>query len=70
MHKIDHPSFKAHNKHARHMQAAVREKQNSIACPMCGSEMVLRRSKKGGDQNTQFWGCSRYPRCRGTVNIA
>jgi len=64
------PSFKTHRAHARNVQEAVREKQNSIACPRCGSEMVLRRSKKGGDQNAQFWGCSRYPRCRGTVNIA
>ncbi|WP_363331002.1 topoisomerase DNA-binding C4 zinc finger domain-containing protein [Desulfonatronospira sp.] len=41
-----------------------------MACPRCGSEMVLRRSQKGGDQNNQFWVCSRYPRCRGIVNIA
>ena len=64
------PSFKNHRAHARNVQEAVREKQNSIACPRCGSEMVLRRSKKGGDWNGQFWGCSRYPRCRGIVNIA
>ena len=63
------PSFKTHRAHARQVQEAVREKQNSIACPMCGSEMVLRRSKKGGDQNAQFRGCSRYLRCRGIVNM-
>ncbi len=63
------PSFKTHREHARHVQETIREKQNSVACPRCGSEMVLRRSKKGGDQSGQFWGCSGYPRCRGTVNI-
>ena len=33
------------------------------SCPRCNAHMVRRRSK--GDD---FWGCSRYPRCRGTVS--
>lgn len=32
-------------------------------CPTCGSKMVLRKGKYG-----KFYGCSRYPRCRGTRN--
>ena len=32
-------------------------------CPKCGSNMVLRRGKFG-----QFYGCSQFPRCRGTKN--
>lgn len=32
------------------------------ACPRCGSEMVLRRSRQG----ESFLGCSRFPSCRGT----
>lgn len=63
------PSFKTHREHAGYVQETVGAKQNSVVCPKCGSEMVLRRSKKGGDQSGQFWGCSRYPRCRGTINI-
>jgi hypothetical protein len=31
------------------------------ACPRCGSGMVLRNGTRG-----QFYGCSRFPRCRGT----
>lgn len=31
------------------------------SCPRCSSAMVQRQSKHG-----QFWGCSRYPGCRGT----
>ncbi len=31
------------------------------ACPECGAPMVKRRSRRG-----PFWGCSRYPECRGT----
>ena len=30
-------------------------------CPSCGSRMVLRNGRYG-----RFWGCSRYPYCRGT----
>jgi DNA-binding helix-hairpin-helix protein with protein kinase domain len=33
-------------------------------CPRCGSPMRRRSGKYG-----QFWGCSRYPSCRGTRNI-
>lgn len=31
-------------------------------CPACESAMVLRKAHRGGC----FWGCSRYPDCRGT----
>jgi ssDNA-binding Zn-finger/Zn-ribbon topoisomerase 1 len=33
-------------------------------CPKCGASMVLRHGKFG-----QFYGCSRFPRCRGTRNL-
>ena len=32
-------------------------------CPRCGDGMVLRTSRKNG---SQFWGCPKYPACRGT----
>jgi restriction system protein len=35
-------------------------------CPICGSEMVGRTAKRGSNAGSQFWGCSQYPRCRGT----
>jgi restriction system protein len=35
------------------------------ACPKCGSEMVLREAKKGADSGKKFWGCSKFPDCRG-----
>ena len=37
-------------------------------CPKCGSEMVLQTARKGAHPGSQFWGCSTYPRCRGTLN--
>ena len=36
------------------------------ACPSCESPMVQRTAKKGQNAGSQFWGCSRYPACRGT----
>lgn len=33
------------------------------ACPRCSSAMNLKRSAKGA-----FWGCTKYPACRGTVD--
>ena len=37
------------------------------ACPVCASHMVKRTAKKGQNAGTQFWGCSKYPTCRGTL---
>lgn len=42
---------------------------SSPRCPKCGSEMTLRTAKRGDNQGGKFWGCSRYPECRGIVNI-
>lgn len=36
------------------------------SCPRCGSDMVERTARKGPQAGTTFWGCSRYPSCRGT----
>ena len=33
-----------------------------VKCPRCGAPMVLRTSGKDGNK---FWGCSKYPGCRG-----
>ncbi|MCL6272215.1 restriction endonuclease [Sansalvadorimonas sp. 2012CJ34-2] len=36
-------------------------------CPKCRSIMVNRTAKKGSHRGEDFWGCSRYPACRGTL---
>ena len=38
------------------------------ACPKCGSEMVLRVAKKGAHSGKKFWGCSKFPDCKGVVS--
>lgn len=35
-------------------------------CPVCDRDMVLRTAKKGKNVGKQFWGCSAFPKCRGT----
>ena len=36
------------------------------ACPQCGLPMVLRTARKGAQAGISFWGCSAFPKCRGT----
>ncbi|MBC8374112.1 MAG: NERD domain-containing protein [Phycisphaerae bacterium] len=38
-------------------------------CPKCDSEMVLRTAKRGDRKGKQFYGCSRYPKCREMINV-
>lgn len=59
-----------HVKHVKHVNEIVRKKQDGVACPKCGSDMVMREVKKGANIGKKFWGCSRFPSCRGAVNIA
>lgn len=40
------------------------------ACPLCGKSMVLRTARKGQHAGAQFWGCTRYPDCKGTRRSA
>jgi DNA-binding helix-hairpin-helix protein with protein kinase domain len=39
------------------------------SCPLCNSRMVRRTARRGRRSGNQFWGCSRYPNCRGTRPI-
>ncbi len=38
-------------------------------CPRCGSEMTLREAKRGLNPGQKFWGCRKFPECRGTRNL-
>ncbi|HLF26240.1 MAG TPA: type I DNA topoisomerase [Anaerolineae bacterium] len=35
-----------------------------VTCPVCGSPMVKRAGPRGA-----FWGCARFPQCKGTRNV-
>ena len=38
------------------------------ACPKCGTNMIRRTAKAGATPGKQFWGCSTFPKCRGTID--
>ncbi len=35
-------------------------------CPRCGAPMTRRTARRGPTAGKAFWGCTRYPACRGT----
>ena len=43
--------------------------QASPVCPSCGAAMIKREAKRGANAGGAFWGCSTYPKCRGTAQI-
>lgn len=43
--------------------------QLSPACPACGAAMIKREAKRGANAGGAFFGCSTYPKCRGTAQI-
>jgi DNA topoisomerase-1 len=39
------------------------------ACPVCGSQMVMRQAQRGRGRGSVFWGCSNYPSCKGLIAV-
>lgn len=35
-------------------------------CPNCAGTMILRTARKGANAGEKFWGCSSFPKCKGT----
>ena len=46
--------------------ASALKESDYPACPLCAKRMVLRNNAKTGDP---FFGCSEFPRCRGTRDV-
>jgi restriction system protein len=40
-----------------------------VSCPNCGAAMTIRTAKSGKHAGSQFYGCTRYPSCRGIRNM-
>ncbi len=57
--KMDYKEPKGGASQSRHRKTGGEKR--APKCPKCGSEMVLRTSRYG-----KFYGCSRYPSCKGT----
>ena len=64
-------SFDTSRAHVENVRHFVRKKENNRipSCPECGGVMALREVKKGPDAGKQFWGCKRFPGCRGIMNV-
>ena len=64
-------SFKTNREHVKHVKNIVADKEdNNIPnCPKCGSSMIFRETKKGQNIGKKFWGCTKFPQCRGIVNV-
>ena len=39
------------------------------SCPKCRKPMTLRTARQGENSGSQFWGCTGYPDCKGTVRV-
>ena len=42
---------------------------NAPVCPLCGKPMITRVAQKGINSGREFWSCSGFPNCKGTLNI-
>ncbi|MDD4700488.1 MAG: topoisomerase DNA-binding C4 zinc finger domain-containing protein, partial [Oscillospiraceae bacterium] len=38
-------------------------------CKRCGAPMAKKTAKRGDNKGNQFWGCSRFSKCRFILNI-
>jgi len=43
---------------------------STTICSKCGSPMIKRIASKGKNVGKEFYGCSKFPSCRNTVNIS
>ena len=49
-------------------QASQALEQGAPNCPLCGKPMIKRTIIRGTKAGRQFWGCSGYPECQGTLD--
>jgi restriction system protein len=53
--------------------ATEAEPENGVpenpSCPKCGAAMREKVAQHGAFKGQPFWGCTTYPKCRGTVHI-
>jgi len=59
----------AHRKKQEELDPSDPSDQKPAACPLCGALMALRTAKTGKNAGSQFWGCTKYPDCKGTHPI-
>jgi restriction system protein len=50
--------------HMQHVGQLRQRFESTTTCAVCGSRLVLRTARTGGNAGKQFLGCSRFPVCR------
>ena len=53
----------------RSSQKNTSQESKAPNCQICGAPMSLRTARKGPQPNTQFWGCTTFPKCKGSQKI-
>ncbi|WP_435607360.1 restriction endonuclease [Pseudomonas knackmussii] len=51
-------------------QPASPQVKSAPLCPVCNSVMQVKTAKRGAYVGNEFWGCPKFPGCRGTRNIS
>ncbi|WP_440468703.1 restriction endonuclease [Pseudomonas sp. YH-1] len=54
---------------AKASEATSFDQEIAPICPMCSAAMTRKTAKRGVSIGTEFWGCPRFPACRGTRKI-
>jgi hypothetical protein len=54
---------------AQKSAAKINSSETAPHCPVCNALMVRRLARRGAVAGSTFWGCSNYPKCRGTRAI-
>ena len=57
----------SHVQNLKKRHSAVHADSPTPKCPFCGGDMVMRHRRSDG---AAFYGCRKYPSCKGIVNIA
>lgn len=57
----------SHVQNLKKRHSAVHADSPSPKCPFCGGDMVVRHRRSDG---AAFYGCRKYPNCKGIINIA
>ncbi|MBO6783886.1 MAG: NERD domain-containing protein [Alphaproteobacteria bacterium] len=60
------PSSRTDRMHVGNVRKRISRKASASNCPRCGSELVERIN---GNTGERFFGCVRFPRCRGSRSI-
>uniref|UniRef100_U9TN39 DNA topoisomerase type IA zn finger domain-containing protein n=2 Tax=cellular organisms TaxID=131567 RepID=U9TN39_RHIID len=53
----------------------IRDKETAAStssaplCPVCNESMKIRLARRGLNAGEKFWGCARFPNCRGVRKI-